>query len=74
MSAKEAGDRAMEGKAYSNLGCVYRSQGDYAKAIDHHTQDLAPSPFMSGQLSRALLLALTDQLLDRIVTRRHRRA
>jgi tetratricopeptide (TPR) repeat protein len=26
---------------YSTLGRAYRSQGDYAKAIEHHTQDLA---------------------------------
>jgi hypothetical protein len=34
---------------------------------------MSPSPFASSQLARALLLALT-KLLDRIVTRRHRRA
>ena len=33
----------------------------------------SPSPFTSGQLARALLLSRT-KLLDRIVTRRHRRA
>ena len=26
---------------YSTLGRAYRSQGDYAKTIEHHTQDLA---------------------------------
>ena len=39
--AKEVGDRAGEGRAYANLGCAYDSQGDYAKAIAYHTQDLA---------------------------------
>ena len=34
---------------------------------------VAPSPFASAQLDRALLLVLT-KLLDRIVTRRRRRA
>ena len=28
------------GGAYSNLGIAYKSQGDYAKAIEYHTQDL----------------------------------
>jgi hypothetical protein len=27
--AKEVGDRAEEGVAYANLGCAYRSQGDF---------------------------------------------
>jgi tetratricopeptide (TPR) repeat protein len=35
------GDRAGEGAAYGNLGNAYRSQGDYAKAIEYHTQRLA---------------------------------
>jgi tetratricopeptide (TPR) repeat protein len=39
--AKEVGDRAGEGGAYGNLGNAYRSQGDFAKAIEYHTQDLA---------------------------------
>ena len=41
--AKEVGDRAGEGQAYGNLGCAYRSQGDYAKAIEYHTQHLTIS-------------------------------
>ncbi len=39
--AKEVGDRAGEGRAHANLGCAYRSQGDYGKAIEYHAQDLA---------------------------------
>ena len=39
--AKEVGNRAGEGVACANLGNAYRSQGDYAKAIDYHTRDLA---------------------------------
>jgi hypothetical protein len=35
------GDRAREGQAYGNLGCVYRSQGDFNKVIKYHTQRLA---------------------------------
>jgi tetratricopeptide (TPR) repeat protein len=35
------GDRAGEGGAYWNLGCVYISMGDYAKAIGYHAQLLA---------------------------------
>ena len=35
------GDRAGEGGAYANLGRAYRSQGDYAKAIEYHGQHLA---------------------------------
>ena len=31
---------AGEGRAYGNLGIAYRSQGDYAKAIEYHAQDL----------------------------------
>jgi tetratricopeptide (TPR) repeat protein len=27
--------------AYANLGCAYQSQGDFSKAIEHHTKDLA---------------------------------
>ncbi len=38
---KEVGDRAGEGQVYANLGNAYYSQGDYAKAIKYHTQDLA---------------------------------
>jgi hypothetical protein len=30
-----------EGIAYGNLGNAYGSQGDYAKAIEYHTQRLA---------------------------------
>ena len=41
--AKEVGDRAGEGRAYGNLGIVYKSQGDYAKAIENHTRNLAIS-------------------------------
>jgi len=33
--------RAREGVAYGNLGCAYFSKGDYAKAIEYHTQDLS---------------------------------
>ena len=39
--AKEVGDRAGEGAAYSNLGCAYRSQGDFSNAIAYHAQCLA---------------------------------
>jgi tetratricopeptide (TPR) repeat protein len=39
--AKEVGDRAGQGRAYANLGIAYQSQGDFSKAIDHHTQHLA---------------------------------
>ena len=31
--AKEVGDRAGEGMAYGNLGCTYRSLGDFSQAI-----------------------------------------
>ena len=34
------GDRAGEGRAYGNLGNAYDSLGDFAKAFEHHTQDL----------------------------------
>jgi len=27
--------------AYGNLGCTYRSLGDFSQAIKYHTQDLA---------------------------------
>jgi tetratricopeptide (TPR) repeat protein len=70
--AKEVGDRAGEGRAYGSLGNAYQSQGDYAKAIECHTQRLAIAK-ESGQLARALLLTWT-KLLDRQVSRRHRRA
>ena len=33
--------RAGEGRAYSGLGIAYGSQGQYGKAIEYHTQDLA---------------------------------
>ncbi|XP_067046747.1 tetratricopeptide repeat protein 28-like [Acropora muricata] len=38
--AKEIGDRAGEGRAYGNLGIVYKSLGDYQKAIEYHEKDL----------------------------------
>ena len=38
--AKEIGDRAGEGRAYGNLGNVYRLLGDYQKAIEYHERDL----------------------------------
>ena len=38
--AKEAGDRAGEGKAYGNLGNAYRSLGKFSKAIEYHGQYL----------------------------------
>jgi tetratricopeptide (TPR) repeat protein len=31
----------MEGTTYGNLGNAYQSQGDYAKAIEYHTQHLS---------------------------------
>jgi len=34
----EVGDRAGEGKAYGNLGNTNQSLGDFAKAIEYHTQ------------------------------------
>jgi hypothetical protein len=37
----KGGGRQGEGAAYGNLGNAYRSQGDYAKAIEDHTQYLA---------------------------------
>ncbi len=37
----EVGDRAGEGKAYGNLGNTNQSLGDFAKAIEYHTQCLA---------------------------------
>ena len=39
--AKEVGDRAGEGMAYGNLGIAFDSQGDFNKAIEYHTLDLA---------------------------------
>ena len=46
-----------------------------ARMQSHAAMDMrvAPSPFTCGQLARALLMVLT-RLLDRIVTRRNRRA
>ena len=38
--AIEIGDRAGEGRAYSNLGNAYLSQGDFRKAIEYHEKDL----------------------------------
>jgi hypothetical protein len=35
------GDRAGEGRAYANLGIAYDAQGDFNKAIEYHTMDLA---------------------------------
>ncbi|XP_044168970.1 tetratricopeptide repeat protein 28-like [Acropora millepora] len=34
------GDRAGEGRAYGNLGIVYKSLGDFRKAIEHHEKHL----------------------------------
>ena len=39
--ALKGGDRAGEGRAYGNLGNAFQSQGDYAKAIEHHAHRLA---------------------------------
>jgi tetratricopeptide (TPR) repeat protein len=39
--AKEVGDRAGEGRAYSYLGNAYWLQGDFSKAIKYHGQHLA---------------------------------
>ena len=33
-------DQAGEGAAYGNLANAYRSQGDFSKAIEYHTQHL----------------------------------
>ena len=34
--AKEAGDRADEGRAYGNLGFTYHDPGDFENALEHH--------------------------------------
>ena len=34
-------DRTGESRAYGNLGNAYQSLGDFSKAIEYHTQDLA---------------------------------
>ena len=39
--AKELGDRAGEGRAYGNLGIIYRKLGDFKQAITYHNQDLS---------------------------------
>ena len=38
--AKKVGDRLGECMAYGNLGNVYQALGNYAKAIEYHTQEL----------------------------------
>ena len=38
--AREAGDRAREGKAYFNLGIVYDFQSDFSKAIECYEKAL----------------------------------
>jgi hypothetical protein len=38
---KGGGRPGGEGAAYANLGNAYKSQGDYAKAIEHHGQHQA---------------------------------
>ena len=38
--AQEIGDRSGEGAGYGNLGCCYRSLGDYQKAIEYHEKGL----------------------------------
>ncbi len=35
MIAKELGDRAGEGRAYGNIGNVFRAQGDLSKAFEY---------------------------------------
>ena len=39
--AKDLGDRAEEGRAYSNLGMGYYDLGDYKQAIEYHKQRLS---------------------------------
>jgi hypothetical protein len=51
--AKEVGNRAGEGRAHANLGNAYKSQRDYAKTIEHHTQYLAIAQEV-GDRERAL--------------------
>ena len=39
--AKELGDKAREGHAYSNLGNAYQSLGDFKQAVKYHNQHLS---------------------------------
>ena len=39
--AKEAGDRASEGRAYGNLGNAYESLGQFKEAIEYHKKSLS---------------------------------
>ena len=40
-TAKQSGDKAAEGHAYSTLGIVHNNLGDFKKAIDYHKQALS---------------------------------
>ena len=59
--AREVDNRAGGGQGYGNLGIAYESQGDYAKAIKYHTQDLAIAKEVgdrAGEVRDAKLLQL----------------
>ena len=54
--AKEVGDRAGEGRAYSYLGNAYWLQGDFSKAIKYHTQHLAIAKEVGDRAGEGLVV------------------
>ena len=46
-----------QGLAYGNLGNAYRSLGDYAKAIEYYTQDLAIAKDVGDRVGEGMVYA-----------------
>ena len=41
LQCQRRGDRAGEGRAYCNLGCAYKSLGQFERAVEFHSKHLA---------------------------------
>ena len=61
--AKEMGDRAGQGRAYSNLGNAYYSLSDFQRAIEYHEKDLTIAKDVSDRAGEEGAYAISAMLI-----------
>lgn len=64
-AAKEAGNRAKEGRFYGDLGVVYHCIGNFQQAIEFHKKQLNISKEMGDKNWRRAFLCRSRQRLPR---------